>query len=40
MEERRVVVMGTWVVAPNGIGIGHFWDWLAYGHSNKKNRPI
>ncbi|HYA91028.1 MAG TPA: beta-ketoacyl synthase N-terminal-like domain-containing protein [Thermodesulfobacteriota bacterium] len=28
MEERRVVITGVGVVAPNGIGIDAFWDSL------------
>lgn len=33
MEERRVVITGTGVIAPNGIGIDNFWDSLAHGRS-------
>jgi 3-oxoacyl-[acyl-carrier-protein] synthase II len=33
MEERRVVITGMGVVAPNGIGIDNFWDSLVYGQS-------
>lgn len=33
MEERRVVVTGMGVVAPNGIGIDNFWDSLVHGRS-------
>jgi 3-oxoacyl-[acyl-carrier-protein] synthase II len=33
MKERRVVVTGMGVVAPNGIGIENFWDSLVQGQS-------
>jgi len=33
MEERRVVITGMGVVAPNGIGIDNFWDSLVHGRS-------
>jgi 3-oxoacyl-[acyl-carrier-protein] synthase II len=33
MSERRVVVTGMAVVAPNGIGINNFWDSLVHGRS-------
>jgi 3-oxoacyl-[acyl-carrier-protein] synthase II len=33
MKERRVVVTGMGVIAPNGIGIGNFWDSLVHGRS-------
>ena len=33
MEERRVVITGMGVVAPNGIGIENFWDSLVHGRS-------
>jgi 3-oxoacyl-[acyl-carrier-protein] synthase II len=33
MEERRVVVTGMGVVAPNGIGVENFWDSLVHGRS-------
>ena len=33
MEERRVVITGMGVVAPNGIGIDNFWDSLIHGRS-------
>jgi 3-oxoacyl-[acyl-carrier-protein] synthase II len=33
MEKRRVVITGMGVVAPNGIGIGNFWDSLVHGRS-------
>lgn len=33
MGERRVVVTGMGVIAPNGIGIDHFWDSLVHGRS-------
>jgi 3-oxoacyl-[acyl-carrier-protein] synthase II len=32
-EERRVVITGAGVIAPNGIGIDNFWDSLAHGRS-------
>jgi len=33
MEEKRVVITGMGVVAPNGIGIDNFWDSLVHGRS-------
>lgn len=33
MEERRVVITGIGVIAPNGIGIDKFWDSLSHGRS-------
>ena len=33
MSQRRVVVTGTGVIAPNGIGIDNFWDSLIHGRS-------
>ena len=33
MEERRVVITGMGVVAPNGIGVKNFWDSLVHGRS-------
>ncbi len=33
MDERRVVITGMGVVAPNGIGIENFWDSLVHGRS-------
>jgi len=33
MRERRVVVTGLGVIAPNGIGIDDFWDSLVHGRS-------
>lgn len=33
MESRRVVITGTGVIAPNGIGIDNFWDSLVNGRS-------
>ncbi len=33
MENRRVVITGMGVVAPNGIGIENFWDSLVHGRS-------
>jgi 3-oxoacyl-[acyl-carrier-protein] synthase II len=33
MENRRVVITGMGVVAPNGIGIDNFWDSLVHGRS-------
>jgi 3-oxoacyl-[acyl-carrier-protein] synthase II len=36
MEERRVVITGMGVVAPNGIGIDNFWDSLVHGRSAVK----
>ena len=33
MRERRVVVTGLGVIAPNGIGIDNFWDSLVHGRS-------
>jgi 3-oxoacyl-[acyl-carrier-protein] synthase II len=36
MQLRRVVVTGLGVVAPNGIGIGPFWDSLVHGQSGVK----
>jgi 3-oxoacyl-[acyl-carrier-protein] synthase II len=33
MEERRVVITGMGVVAPNGIGVENFWDSLIHGRS-------
>jgi 3-oxoacyl-[acyl-carrier-protein] synthase II len=33
MGERRVVITGMGVVAPNGIGIENFWDSLVHGRS-------
>jgi len=33
MEKRRVVITGTGVVAPNGIGVDNFWDSLVHGRS-------
>jgi len=33
MEERRVVITGMGVVAPNGIGVEAFWDSLVHGRS-------
>jgi 3-oxoacyl-[acyl-carrier-protein] synthase II len=33
MRERRVVVTGLGVIAPNGIGIDNFWDSLIHGRS-------
>ena len=33
MSQRRVVVTGTGVIAPNGIGIDNFWDSLINGRS-------
>jgi 3-oxoacyl-[acyl-carrier-protein] synthase II len=33
MENRRVVVTGMGIVAPNGIGIRDFWDSLVHGRS-------
>ena len=33
MENRRVVVTGMGIVAPNGIGINSFWDSLVHGRS-------
>ena len=36
MEERRVVITGMGVIAPNGIGIENFWDSLSHGRSGIK----
>lgn len=36
MEKRRVVITGIGVIAPNGIGIGPFWDSLIKGISGIK----
>lgn len=36
MKERRVVITGVGVVAPNGIGIDNFWDSLVNGRSGIK----
>jgi 3-oxoacyl-(acyl-carrier-protein) synthase len=33
LENRRVVITGTDVVAPNGMGIDAFWHSLAHGQS-------
>jgi len=33
MENRRVVITGVGIVAPNGIGIQNFWDSLTHGRS-------
>lgn len=33
MDQKRVVVTGMGVVAPNGIGIDNFWDSLVHGRS-------
>jgi 3-oxoacyl-[acyl-carrier-protein] synthase II len=33
MEERRVVITGLGVVAPNGIGVEDFWDSVVHGRS-------
>ena len=33
MQMRRVVITGLGAVAPNGIGIDHFWDSLVHGQS-------
>lgn len=33
MQKRRVVITGMGVVAPNGIGIGTFWNSLVHGRS-------
>jgi 3-oxoacyl-[acyl-carrier-protein] synthase II len=33
MEKRRVVITGMGVIAPNGIGLGDFWDSLVRGRS-------
>ena len=33
MENRRVVITGMGVIAPNGIGIERFWDSLVLGQS-------
>jgi 3-oxoacyl-[acyl-carrier-protein] synthase II len=33
MEERRVVITGMGVIAPNGIGIENFWNSLVHGRS-------
>jgi 3-oxoacyl-[acyl-carrier-protein] synthase II len=33
MEKRRVVITGIGVIAPNGIGIEHFWDSIIHGRS-------
>ena len=33
MENRRVVITGVGIVAPNGIGIQNFWDSLVHGRS-------
>ena len=33
LNDRRVVITGMGVVAPNGIGIDNFWDSLVHGHS-------
>ncbi len=33
MEKRRVVITGVGVIAPNGIGVKHFWDSLSHGRS-------
>ncbi len=33
MSERRVVITGMGVVAPNGIGVNRFWDSLVQGRS-------
>lgn len=33
MENRRVVITGMGVVAPNGIGLDNFWDALVHGRS-------
>jgi 3-oxoacyl-(acyl-carrier-protein) synthase len=32
-NNRRVVVTGMGVVAPNGIGVDNFWDSLIHGRS-------
>lgn len=36
MKMRRVVITGLGVIAPNGIGIDHFWDSLVHGQSGIK----
>jgi 3-oxoacyl-[acyl-carrier-protein] synthase II len=36
MEQRRVVITGMGVVAPNGIGVEDFWDSLINGRSGVK----
>jgi len=36
MKNRRVVVTGMGVVAPNGIGLDDFWDALVHGRSGVK----
>jgi 3-oxoacyl-[acyl-carrier-protein] synthase II len=36
LEERRVVITGMGVIAPNGIGIENFWDSLSHGRSGIK----
>ena len=33
MDEKRVVITGMGVIAPNGIGIESFWDSLVNGRS-------
>jgi 3-oxoacyl-(acyl-carrier-protein) synthase len=40
MRERRVVVTGLGVIAPNGIGIDNFWDSLVRGRSGVRRIPF
>jgi len=39
MQMRRVVITGLGAVAPNGIGIDHFWDSLVHGQSGSEELP-